>query len=226
MSSVSNCVHSETDRLTCSFSCLIMWFSQPLRGKGTNMPTVGYARVSSTGQDLAVQLEKLKAGCDKVFKEKRSGVDAGRPELKRCLEYLREGDTLVVTKIDRLALYNGALSHRIAACRKGRYLQGRGRPVDRHQLANRQAHHGHSCADCGVRERHPAGATNGRDHQGERARNTLRPQARPYRRRGLPRLESLRADGTTVPDIIRRVGLSKATVYGALNSSPSNLLAD
>ena len=44
------------------------------------MPTVGYARVSSTGQDLAVQLEKL-AGCDKVFKEKRSGVDAGRPEL-------------------------------------------------------------------------------------------------------------------------------------------------
>jgi DNA invertase Pin-like site-specific DNA recombinase len=66
------------------------------------MTTVGYARVSSTGQDLEVQLEKLK-GCDKVFKEKRSGVDAGRPELKRCLEYLREDDTLLVTKIDRLA---------------------------------------------------------------------------------------------------------------------------
>src|SRR4026208_2104428 len=68
------------------------------------MPVVGYARVSDTGQDLGVQLEKLeKAGCHKVFKEKRSGVDAGRPELKRCLEYLREGDTLLVTKIDRLA---------------------------------------------------------------------------------------------------------------------------
>jgi DNA invertase Pin-like site-specific DNA recombinase len=65
------------------------------------MTTVGYARVSSTGQDLAVQLEKL-SGCDKVFKEKRSGVDVGRPELKRCLEYLREGDTLLVTKLDRL----------------------------------------------------------------------------------------------------------------------------
>jgi DNA invertase Pin-like site-specific DNA recombinase len=62
------------------------------------MTTVGYARVSSTGQDLSVQLEKL-AG----FKEKRSGVDAGRPALKHCLEYLREGDTLLVTKIDRLA---------------------------------------------------------------------------------------------------------------------------
>ena len=66
------------------------------------MTTVGYARVSSTGQDLSVQIEKL-AGCDKVFKEKRSGVDTGRPELKRCLDYLREGDTLLVTKIDRLA---------------------------------------------------------------------------------------------------------------------------
>ena len=68
------------------------------------MTVVGYARVSSTGQDLSVQLEKLEAaGCDKVFKEKRSGVDAGRPELKRCLEYLRDGDVLLVTKIDRLA---------------------------------------------------------------------------------------------------------------------------
>jgi DNA invertase Pin-like site-specific DNA recombinase len=68
------------------------------------MITVGYARVSSTGQDLGVQLEKLEgAGCEKVFKEKRSGADAGRPELKRCLEYLREGDILLVTKIDRLA---------------------------------------------------------------------------------------------------------------------------
>ena len=54
------------------------------------------------GQSLDVQLEKLK-GCDKVFREKRSGVDVGRPALKWCLEFLREGDTLLVTKIDRLA---------------------------------------------------------------------------------------------------------------------------
>ena len=62
------------------------------------MTIVGYARVSSLGQDLTVQLEKL-SGCDKVFKEKRSGIDAGRPALKACLEYLREGDTLVVSKL-------------------------------------------------------------------------------------------------------------------------------
>jgi DNA invertase Pin-like site-specific DNA recombinase len=66
------------------------------------MTIVGYARVSSSGQTLDAQTDKL-AMCERVFKEKRSGVDAGRTELKRCLEYLREGDTLLVTKIDRLA---------------------------------------------------------------------------------------------------------------------------
>ena len=90
------------------------------------MPVVGYARVSSIGQDLGVQLEKLeKAGCHKVFKEKRSGVDAGRPELKRCLEYLREGDTLLVHQ-DRSPspLDLRSLSHRFGAGGEGGGLQG------------------------------------------------------------------------------------------------------
>lgn len=64
--------------------------------------TVGYARVSSVGQSLDVQIEKL-AECDKLFQEKKSGVDRKRPELARALEYVREGDTLVITRIDRLA---------------------------------------------------------------------------------------------------------------------------
>lgn len=66
------------------------------------MAVVGYARVSSVGQSLDVQLDKLKH-CDKIFKEKRSGVSNKRPRLKACLEYVREGDTLVVTRLDRLA---------------------------------------------------------------------------------------------------------------------------
>jgi DNA invertase Pin-like site-specific DNA recombinase len=66
---------------------------------------IGYARVSSYGQKLDVQLDKLKAdGCTKIFQEKRSGRDAkNRPELQRCLEYVRDGDALVVCKLDRLA---------------------------------------------------------------------------------------------------------------------------
>ena len=66
------------------------------------MSTVGYARVSSVGQSLDVQLDKLK-DCDKLFREKRTGTSNKRPRLKACLEYVREGDTLVVTRLDRLA---------------------------------------------------------------------------------------------------------------------------
>ncbi len=64
---------------------------------------VGYARVSSVGQSLDIQNEKLKPICDKVFAEKRSGTTADRPRLKACLSYLRDGDTLVITRLDRLA---------------------------------------------------------------------------------------------------------------------------
>lgn len=69
------------------------------------MAVVGYARVSSAGQSLDVQEMALAAaGCDKVFSEKRSGTgQAGRAELERALEYVREGDVFVVTRIDRLA---------------------------------------------------------------------------------------------------------------------------
>ncbi len=66
------------------------------------MALVGYARVSSVGQSLEVQLDHLKS-CDKIFKEKKSGSSYKRPRLKACLEYVREGDTLVVTRLDRLA---------------------------------------------------------------------------------------------------------------------------
>ena len=68
------------------------------------MALVGYARVSTTGQTLEVQLEHLRqAGCEKVYSEKRSGLDGKRPELAKCIDYVREGDVLLVTKLDRLA---------------------------------------------------------------------------------------------------------------------------
>lgn len=68
------------------------------------MAIVGYARVSTTGQKLDVQQDKLTAyGCKRIFKEKLSGTTAQRPQLQECLRYVREGDTLVITKLDRLA---------------------------------------------------------------------------------------------------------------------------
>lgn len=66
------------------------------------MAFVGYARVSSVGQTLEVQLDKLKH-CDKIYQEKASGSSTKRSQLATCLEYVREGDTLVITRLDRLA---------------------------------------------------------------------------------------------------------------------------
>ncbi|PAF20074.1 resolvase [Terribacillus saccharophilus] len=67
------------------------------------MSKIGYARVSTKDQNLEPQIEALeKEGCSKVFSEKVSGRKQQRTELDKCLEYLRQGDTLVVYKLDRL----------------------------------------------------------------------------------------------------------------------------
>ena len=66
------------------------------------MALVGYARVSSVGQSLEVQRGKL-SPCDKLFVETHSAASGRRPRLATCLEYVREGDTLVITRLDRLA---------------------------------------------------------------------------------------------------------------------------
>ena len=66
------------------------------------MAKVGYARVSSVGQSLDVQREKL-SECDRLFEEKCSGSTDARPMLRQCLDYVREGDMLIVSRIDRLA---------------------------------------------------------------------------------------------------------------------------
>lgn len=66
---------------------------------------VGYARVSSSGQSLDVQLEQLQAaGAERVFSEKFTGTTtAGREQLEAAIGFVREGDVLIVTRLDRLA---------------------------------------------------------------------------------------------------------------------------
>lgn len=67
------------------------------------MAIIGYSRVSTRDQHSEGQQDKLAAaGCEKVFIDQASGTLARRPELDRCLAYLREGDTLTITKLDRL----------------------------------------------------------------------------------------------------------------------------
>jgi DNA invertase Pin-like site-specific DNA recombinase len=183
------------------------------------MTMVGYARVSSTGQDLSVQLESLEgAGCKKVFQEKRSGADAGRPALKRCLEYLREGDTLLVTKIDRLArstadLYS--IVQRLAdkgvafkvvddptidtTSRTGKLVMGILALIAEFENDIR-------------RERQMDGIAKAKDRGVRFGRKPL------LVAETIRKVRKLRKAGKTVPEIMRQTSLSKASVYRALSA--------
>lgn len=69
----------------------------------TALANVGYARVSTQDQDLSLQLDALAvAGCGKVFEDRASGTRADLPGLKAALDYVRDGEGLVVWKLDRL----------------------------------------------------------------------------------------------------------------------------
>lgn len=181
------------------------------------MATVGYARVSSVGQSLDVQLEKLK-DCDKLFKEKRSGVDTGRPTLRQCLEFLREGDTLLITKIDRLARSTSDLYHIVSeltdkgvsfkvvddpsidtTSRTGKLVMGVLALIAEFENDIR-------------RERQMDGIVKAKD------RGVKFGRKRELTDEKMEEIRALREAGETVPAIIKRTGFSKASVYRVLGS--------
>jgi DNA invertase Pin-like site-specific DNA recombinase len=93
----------------------------------------GYARVGTTGQDLAIQGAALRAaGCDEIRSEKVSGTSReGRIELDALLSFMRKGDTLVITRIDRLARSIGDLQDIVRALKaKGVMLKATEQPID------------------------------------------------------------------------------------------------
>src|SRR6476620_4777718 len=180
---------------------------------------VGYARVSSTGQDLTTQLEKLEGrGCkpENIFKEKRSGTDRGRPELQRCLGYVRKGDTLLVSKLDRLARSTVDLYNIVAqlqakgvefkviddpsidtSSRTGKLVMGILALIAEFENDIRKERQ----MD-GIAKAHERGVRFGRKPQ-----LTL-----PV----IEKVKALREDGATVPEIMRRPKLSKAVAIGHL----------
>lgn len=97
------------------------------------MTTIGYARVSTTDQDLSLQEDALRAaGCDVIRSEKRSGTTtAGREELQTVIEFLRRGDVLTVTRIDRLARSIGDLQDIVRTVQaRGASLKATEQPID------------------------------------------------------------------------------------------------
>ncbi|ATG49288.1 resolvase [Celeribacter ethanolicus] len=180
------------------------------------MATVGYARVSSLGQSLEVQRDKLTAfGVDKIFEEKRSGLDSSRIALKQCLDYLREGDTLVISRIDRLARSAEDLLRIV------RELEGKGvafkvldQPIDTKDAAGR-AFLGMLAVfaefETSIRkERQMDGIEKAKSKGVRFGRKTLLTE------NVIETIKGMRQDGKTVPQIMDRMGLSKASVYRAL----------
>src|SRR3954467_2311227 len=104
------------------------------------MATYGYARVSTTDQDVTIQEAALHAaGCEVIRSEKRSGTTtAGRTELQTLIDFARKGDTIVVTRIDRLARSIADLASIVRTLEtKGVTLRATEQPIDTSSAAGR-----------------------------------------------------------------------------------------
>jgi Resolvase, N terminal domain len=116
-------------------------------------PPLGYARVSTTDQNLEIQEAALRsAGCDLIRSEKRSGTTtAGRTELQTVLDFLRKGDVLMVTRNDRLARSIGDLQDIVRTLRaKGAALKAQS---SRSIRARRRAKPSSTCSACSLSSR-------------------------------------------------------------------------
>ena len=183
------------------------------------MAKVGYARVSSTGQSLEIQLDKLDAvGCDRVFKEKRSGTTDKRPQLRECLRYLREGDTLVVSRLDRLARSTLHL-HQIAEQLRADKVElvvldqaiDTSTPTGRLLFSMLGAISEFETALRSERQMDGIAKAKSRGVRFGRKASLTAEQVTELRQR--------RAAGALVPELMRSYGVSKATVYRALEPS-------
>jgi DNA invertase Pin-like site-specific DNA recombinase len=97
------------------------------------MTVIGYARVSTTDQDISIQETALRAaGCDVIRAEKQSGTSTqGRAELRTVLDFIGKGDVLLVTRVDRLARSIGDLQDIVRTLKaKGASLRATEQPID------------------------------------------------------------------------------------------------
>lgn len=178
------------------------------------MTTIGCARVSTTDQNLEIQQAALRAaGCDLVRSEKRSGTTrTGRAELQTVLDFLREGDVLMVTRIDRLARSIGDLQDIVRAVKaRGATLRATEQPIDTSSAA------GKAFLDMlGVfaefetnlrRERQLEGIADAKARGVYKGRKASIDAAA---------VKALKAQGVGPSDIARRLNIGRASVYRVL----------
>ena len=180
------------------------------------MSLFGYARVSTTEQDLDIQVAALRAaGCQTIRSEKKSGSErAARTELQVLLDFLREGDTLVVTRIDRLARSMKDLQDIVHELKgRGVALKATEQPIDTGTAA------GKAFLDMlGVFAEFETNLRRERQMEGIAAA-----KARGVYKGGKPRIDPdevrrLAAEGMRPAHIARELGISRGSVYRFLPS--------
>jgi DNA invertase Pin-like site-specific DNA recombinase len=176
----------------------------------------GYARVSTTDQDLSIQHEKLTAaGCTVIRAEKVSGTSTeGREELATLLQFLREGDTLVITRIDRLARSMRDLQNIVHELKqRGVTLKATEQPVDTSTAA------GKAFFDMlGVFAEFETNLRKERQMEGiakAKAEGVYASKGRPKSIK-LDMVRALKAAGKGPTEIAEELKISRASVYRAL----------
>jgi DNA invertase Pin-like site-specific DNA recombinase len=182
------------------------------------MAVYGYARVSSADQDYALQEQALRtAGCEVIRAEKASGtIRAGRTELELLLEFLRRGDTLVVTRVDRLARSIKDLQDIVYTLKaRGVTLRATEQPIDTQSAA------GKAFLDMlGVFAEFETNLGRERQREGivaAKARGVYRGRKPSVDLPAIRRLREEQKLGAT--EIARRLGIGRASVYRALAKS-------
>ena len=181
------------------------------------MTLIGYARVSTAAQSLDLQSDALSvAGCTRVFTDTASGSLAARPQLTACLDYARDGDTLVVWRLDRLGR---SLPHLIDTVRgladRGVGFRSIQEAIDTTTPGGRLVFHVFSALaeferDLVVERTHAGlAAARARGRVGGR-----KPALTPAKAKAAKDLYD--AGGTSVADIARVVNVSRATLYRSL----------
>ncbi len=175
----------------------------------------GYARVSTTDQDLSIQEAALRAaGCETIRSEKVTGTTReGRTELATVLDFLRKDDTLVVTRIDRLARSIGDLQdivRQLAA--KGVTLRATEQPIDTGTAA------GKAFLDMlGVFAEFETNLRKERQLEGiAKAKTEGRYKGRPASIDPM-QVRALQAEGMGATAIAERLGIGRASVYRAMS---------
>ena len=182
------------------------------------MVQIGYARVSTLEQEMALQLDALRAaGCDRIFEDRASGAKTDRPGLAQAIAFVREGDVLVTWKLDRLAR---SLPHLIETVnqleKNGAGLRSLTEAIDTTTPGGRLIFHVFGAL-----------AQFERDLIRERTRAGLAAAASRGRRSGrkpvvtadrLERAKALIAKGLTVREAASRLKIGKTALYDALTS--------